>query len=680
VVWVVIDALRFDFVAALEEVGGVGYSCDAPSPTITLPRLFALVTGSEPSFSAALSNFGGRAALSEDNLLRLWKQQHKRLVFYGDDTWLRLFPHTFERSEGVSSFSVQDTVEVDHNVSRHLTAELRQSDWDVLILHYLGLDHVGHSLGPAHPRKTEKLAEMQNILLRIQAQLTEKDLLVVSGDHGMTAEGNHGGASMLETHTGVLFTAGTKNTMAKSKLKMETSACHQSDVSATLAALTGTPAPSNCLGLPLQMPLQMFGGDFEKELNRTRRRLQRWSGRVGHSVTDAGRSNVRELAIQLRNLGSARVGNLVYGLVGLGGVMWNLMFGGSGIGSSYVQVGIRMSLGVAGGALLQPSWYLWSVILYLMWFSHFTGWKGMRRGNWTIIDAGLALAIVLWPFSSSFAEEAYLPLYFLLQSRNLWQLLQQPSLWRPRVLGIVLLRLAKELQACGDKWRIVTVWQQLDYPWYTSLVLLWLTIGWPARRSKKVTFLAIVFSLYHWAPQPPLALLASLLSGGLFIWDQSIFAEIGVLTLQMVHRANGMGAVAIVSCTYWLFRLESPTTISYIQVQYLVQCTAALMGYSLSIASIPLAGAYTYVNEYNSAIVFLTGFVMISFSYVLSCSAPASHPSQELLWVVLQCFTSCLSAFFQRNHLFVWSVFGPLVVFAWLRLVQTLLFRICIRW
>jgi hypothetical protein len=47
--------------------------------------------------------------------------------------------------------------------------------------------------------------------------------------------------------------------------------------------------------------------------------------------------------------------------------------------------------------------------------------------------------------------------------------------------------------------------------------------------------------------------------------------------------------------------------------------------------------------------------------------------------VVLQCFTSCLSAFFQRNHLFVWSVFGPLVVFAWLRLVQTLLFRICIR-
>lgn len=35
-------------------------------------------------------------------------------------------------------------MQVDQNVSRHLGDELSKDDWDLLILHYLGLDHVGH--------------------------------------------------------------------------------------------------------------------------------------------------------------------------------------------------------------------------------------------------------------------------------------------------------------------------------------------------------------------------------------------------------------------------------------------------------------------------------------------------------------------------------------------------------
>ncbi len=36
----------------------------------------------------------------------------RRLVFYGDDTWLRLFPGHFVRSEGTTSFFVTDYTEV----------------------------------------------------------------------------------------------------------------------------------------------------------------------------------------------------------------------------------------------------------------------------------------------------------------------------------------------------------------------------------------------------------------------------------------------------------------------------------------------------------------------------------------------------------------------------------------
>lgn len=42
----------------------------------------------------------------------------------------------------------QDTVEVDNNVTRHIEHEMKRDDWDVLILHYLGLDHIGHYQGP----------------------------------------------------------------------------------------------------------------------------------------------------------------------------------------------------------------------------------------------------------------------------------------------------------------------------------------------------------------------------------------------------------------------------------------------------------------------------------------------------------------------------------------------------
>ena len=36
---------------------------------------------------------------------------------------------------------------VDFNVTRHLDFELAQNDWHLMVLHYLGLDHVGHIEG-----------------------------------------------------------------------------------------------------------------------------------------------------------------------------------------------------------------------------------------------------------------------------------------------------------------------------------------------------------------------------------------------------------------------------------------------------------------------------------------------------------------------------------------------------
>jgi len=57
--------------------------------------------------------------------------------------------------------------EVDDNVTRHLNTELSNEDWRIMVLHYLGLDHIGHVEGPHSLLVRPKLQEMDHIVKRI---------------------------------------------------------------------------------------------------------------------------------------------------------------------------------------------------------------------------------------------------------------------------------------------------------------------------------------------------------------------------------------------------------------------------------------------------------------------------------------------------------------------------------
>ena len=89
---------------------------------------------------------------------------------------------------------------------------MAKTDWDVMILHYLGLDHIGHTAGPSSPLVPPKLEEMDQIVEEIHRALLRWDqekgvhsLLVLCGDHGMSDGGSHGGASAAETTTPLVF-------------------------------------------------------------------------------------------------------------------------------------------------------------------------------------------------------------------------------------------------------------------------------------------------------------------------------------------------------------------------------------------------------------------------------------------------------------------------------------------
>ena len=99
------------------------------------------------------------------------------------------------RSHPYPSFDVWDLDTVDDGVTLHLAVEMGRRDWNVLIAHCLGVDHCGHRFGPQHPRMRTKLGQMDALIRRTAASLQPQDLLLVLGDHGMTATGDHGGDS-----------------------------------------------------------------------------------------------------------------------------------------------------------------------------------------------------------------------------------------------------------------------------------------------------------------------------------------------------------------------------------------------------------------------------------------------------------------------------------------------------
>ena len=172
-----IDALRFDFIfknkneifgiQVLEELVQRGkarlFKFIADPPTTTMQRIKALMTGSLPTFIDVGSNFDSYL-IQEDNIIYQMHKANKSVIILGDDTWLSLFEakqilehHTYP------SFNIKDLDTNDLNVDKEIFKILTsKSNWNLLIAHYLGIDHCGHSFGPNSPILKRKLADINN--------------------------------------------------------------------------------------------------------------------------------------------------------------------------------------------------------------------------------------------------------------------------------------------------------------------------------------------------------------------------------------------------------------------------------------------------------------------------------------------------------------------------------------
>lgn len=262
-VWLVIDGLRADWAyetrfmpflqSLIKQRVAHAFIAKAEPPTVTVPRIKTMASGYIHSqldgFTNLMIEHLGAQTMRDDNLFAKLKQQNKILLSFGDSSWLQLYQEEFDtqRSTSISTMFVLDTEEPDKNATAHMNEELRRVEsWDLLLLHYAGLDHAGHVGLKMYPEVYQrKLQEMDAVIEQLYNDYVRKHpngLLLISSDHGQNENGNHGGSTSHEVDTVLMFVS---QALGGSKVIKNT---EQINLASTLAVLWGISIPQQNMG------------------------------------------------------------------------------------------------------------------------------------------------------------------------------------------------------------------------------------------------------------------------------------------------------------------------------------------------------------------------------------------------------------------------------------------------
>ncbi|OCK76489.1 alkaline phosphatase-like protein [Lepidopterella palustris CBS 459.81] len=280
VIFMMVDALRRHVYILIRSGAAVPFTARAAAPTLTLSRVKALTQGTSQSFLDVWLNVfeseNARSLAGADTWLshlKVERDQDKKMVFYGAELWLDMYADIFDRFEGTDAWYLPEFSTVDSNVTRHLPDELKSDDWKALVLHYLGLDNIAHQGGASGAHMLPKQAEMDGVVKLIyEAMLQERHLqntlFILLGDHGMTEQGNHGGASPSEIASAMIFispklkslSGGLECPVQNAENYEYYSVINQVDLVPTLAGLMGINIPERSLGIFAPKFLGLFEG------------------------------------------------------------------------------------------------------------------------------------------------------------------------------------------------------------------------------------------------------------------------------------------------------------------------------------------------------------------------------------------------------------------------------------
>jgi len=279
VIMLLIDSLRFDYFNYNESIAGqeqypyqnrftkvheitknnpenfVTIRAYSDAPTWTVQRIRCLATGNIPPFIQLAQSLGASAAI-DDSIFKQVKNADGKSYAMGDPLWKETFADDVIDKFKSNSFDLKD-MDSDKTVSDNMLSVIQQNDFDLLVGHRLGVDHIGHSYGTnLDPRIGEQLTLNDDLAAEIINTMDNNTVLFILGDHGMRADGGHGGSS--DDETGTVIAAYYKNGFQKYKssgleklmksIDDRSTSTMQVDLTPTLAMLLGVPIPFSNLG------------------------------------------------------------------------------------------------------------------------------------------------------------------------------------------------------------------------------------------------------------------------------------------------------------------------------------------------------------------------------------------------------------------------------------------------
>ena len=189
----------------------------------------------------------------------------------------------------------------------------------MIILHYLGLDHIGHSYAAKKEYVEPKLKEMDEKIKEIYEWIERKDLkdgkkslILMMGDHGMTNDGNHGGGSKEETQAAAVFMSphfeniGSFPDWREAIKESERDFHNQEDLAATLTVLLDGSSPlkfgTGCLMKRVMKAVKIEG---EKErillLKNLVHLLMKSKNKSKWEIDELTNEQIYEISVEMKN-------------------------------------------------------------------------------------------------------------------------------------------------------------------------------------------------------------------------------------------------------------------------------------------------------------------------------------------------------------------------------------------
>ncbi|MFT7625695.1 MAG: hypothetical protein ACI9WU_004886, partial [Myxococcota bacterium] len=194
-IWIVVDGLRADaasdpavmpFLASRHS--GIRGIASATHPAMTQTAVFAMGVGRAATLAESLENFVPPEAPAE-NLFAWLKGAGRTVHLLGDATWTHRYGRWATKTQPMPEGGHSDTHASDEATMTAALESLQQPP-DVLVVHFVGPDHVAHADGVGASYHA-RLREIDTDIQRLASVPTGASILVVS-DHGLDAKGSHG--------------------------------------------------------------------------------------------------------------------------------------------------------------------------------------------------------------------------------------------------------------------------------------------------------------------------------------------------------------------------------------------------------------------------------------------------------------------------------------------------------